>query len=90
MKKLFVGNLPPNTTEASLNALFSPYGTVRTIKLIKDLFSGQCKGFGFLEMEGHEAKIAIAELDGKAFEGKHLKVKYEVDKGKGGRGGRRR
>jgi len=85
MKKLFVGNLPPTTTEEPLQALFSQYGTVRSMNLVKDLFSGKCKGFAFLEMEGHEARAAIAELNGKAFEGNFLKVKYEEEKAKGRR-----
>lgn len=89
MKKLFVGSLPPTTTEESLIALFSEYGTVRSLKLVKDLFSGKCKGFGFLEMEGHEARAAIAGLDGKTFEGNSLKVKFEVDKSRGHKGKRR-
>jgi len=89
VKKLFVGSLPPTTTEASLQALFSEYGTVRSIKLVKDLFSGSCKGFGFLEMEGHEARNAIANLDGRSFEGNILKVKYEEDRSKGPKGKRR-
>ena len=88
MKKVFVGSLPPNTTEESLQALFAPFGKVRSIKLVKDLFSGNCKGFGFLEMEGHEARAAIAGLDGKSFEGNLLKVKFEQDK-KSFRGGHR-
>lgn len=88
MKKLFVGSLPPTTTEESLKALFSQYGTVRSLKLAKDLFSGSCKGFGFLEMEGHEARAAIAELDGRSFEGSVLKVKYEEER-KGNKGRRR-
>jgi len=89
VKKLFVGSLPPTTTEASLQALFSEFGTVRSLKLVKDLFSGNCKGFGFLEMEGHEARAAIAGLDGKSFEGSLLKVKFEVDRGKVHKGRRR-
>ena len=88
MKKLFVGSLPPTTTEESLTALFSQYGTVRSMNLVKDLFSGSCKGFGFLEMEGHEARAAIAGLDGMMFEGNALKVKYEEDKVKGRKGRR--
>jgi RNA recognition motif-containing protein len=89
VKKLFVGSLPPTTTEATLQALFSEFGTVRSVKLVKDLFSGQCKGFGFLEMEGHEARAAIAGLDGKSFEGNSLKVKYEEQRSKGHKGRRR-
>jgi len=88
MKKLFVGSLPPTATEESLTELFAPYGTVRSLRLVKDLFSGQCKGFGFLEMEGHEARAAIAGLDGKSFEGRMLKVRFEAPR-KGGRGRRR-
>jgi len=88
VKKLFVGSLPPTTTEESLMALFSQFGTVRSLKLVKDLFSGSCKGFGFLEMEGHEARAAIAELDGKTFEGNTLKVKYEEEKSRGNKGRR--
>jgi RNA recognition motif-containing protein len=56
---------------------------------VKDLFSGKCKGFGFLEMEGHEARAAIAGLDGKMYEGNHLKVKFEEERGKGFKGRRR-
>ena len=88
MKKLFVGSLPPTTTEKSLQDLFSQYGTVRSIKLVKDLFSGTCKGFGFLEMEGHEARAAIAGLNGKSFEGSTLKVNFEKERTRGGRGRR--
>ena len=90
MKKLFVGSLPQTTTEESVQALFSQYGTVRSIKLVKDLFSGSCKGFGFLEMEGHEARAAIAGLDGKSFEGNMIKVKFEEEqRGRGHKGKRR-
>ncbi|TDJ19044.1 MAG: RNA-binding protein [Gammaproteobacteria bacterium] len=88
MKKLFVGSLPPTTTEESLLAVFSEFGTVRSINLVKDLFSGDCKGFAFLEMEGHHARAAIAGLDGKSFEGNFLRVKYEEPR-KGQKGRRR-
>jgi RNA recognition motif-containing protein len=77
VKKLFVGSLPPSTTEESLQDLFAPFGKVRSVTIVKDLFSGKCKGFGFLEMEGHEARAAIAGLNGKTFEGQSIKVKFE-------------
>ncbi|MDJ0957335.1 MAG: RNA-binding protein [Arenicellales bacterium] len=89
MKKLFVGSLPSTSTEESIQELFSHYGTVHSIKLVRDLFSGRCKGFGFLEMEGHEARAAIAGLDGKAFEGSFLKVKFEEERSKGHKARRR-
>jgi len=86
MKKLFVGSLPPTTTEESLTELFSPFGKVRSLKLAKDLFSGRCKGFAFLEMEGHEARAAMAGLNGKSLDGYSLKVRFEQDKSNGPRG----
>lgn len=89
MKKLFVGSLPPSTTEASLKSLFSEFGSVRSITLVKDLFSGKCRGIAFIEMEGHEARAAIAGLDGRTFEGNSLRVKFEAERGRGRKGGRR-
>ena len=81
MKKLFIRGLPADTTEDSLNELFSTYGTVRSLKLARDIFSGKCKGFGFIEMEGHEARAAIAGLNGKSYQGKILNVSFENKKG---------
>ncbi len=89
MKKIFVGNLPDNATESVVTEFFAEFGTVRSIHLVQDIFSGKCKGFGFIEMEGHEARAAIAGCDGKMYEGKPLKVKFEEDRGKG-KGKRRR
>ncbi|NOQ16418.1 MAG: RNA-binding protein [Methyloprofundus sp.] len=80
MKKLFVGNLPPSTTENDITTLFSEFGTVRSLNLVTDIFSGQCKGFAFIEMEGHEARAAIAGLDGKDCNGKPMKVNFETPK----------
>jgi RNA recognition motif-containing protein len=61
--------------------LFSEFGTVRSVRLATDVFTGRCKGFGFVEMEGHEARAAIAALDGKDLGGKPLKVRYEDPRG---------
>lgn len=90
LKKMFVGNLPTDATDQAVRELFTEYGTVRSIQLVTDVFSGKCRGFGFVEMEGHEARAAIAGLNGKTFEGKHLKVNFEDTKrsGKGKRGRR--
>lgn len=88
MKKMFVGNLPEEATEASVTALFSEYGTVRSIRLTADVFTGKCRGFGFVEMEGHEARAAMAALDGKAFGNKPLRIKFEEDRSLKGRGHR--
>ena len=88
MINLSVRGLPKSTTEESLTALFSEYGTVRSLKMAKDLFSGECKGFATLGMEGHEARAAIAALDGSDFGGSMIRV--GPDRPKKGRGGRRR
>lgn len=77
MKRLFVGNLPSDATEETVQALFSQYGKVRSVQLVSDIFSGKCRGFGFVGMEGHEARAAIASLDGNLYCGKPLKVKFE-------------
>jgi RNA recognition motif-containing protein len=77
LKRLFVGNLPSDATEETVTTLFSQFGTVRSIQLIADIFSGKCRGFGFIGMEGHEARAAIAGLDGNLYCGKPLKVKFE-------------
>lgn len=82
MRKLFVGNLPPSTSEDELQSLFAEFGTVRSSKLVTDVFSGQCKGFGFIEMEGHEARAAIAGLNGRDFNGRQIKVNFEEPKTK--------
>jgi RNA recognition motif-containing protein len=88
MKKMFVGNLPTNATEDSVQALFSEYGTVRSIRLAADVFSGKCKGFAFVEMEGHEARAAIAALNGKSLGDRPLRVNFEDSRGARGRGRR--
>ena len=90
MKKMFVGNLPADVTDQAVRDLFAEFGTVRSLQLVTDVFTGKCRGFGFVEMEGHEARAAVAGLNGKTFEGKHLKVSFEDSKrgGKGKRGRR--
>jgi len=91
LKKIFVGNLPDNATEQLVTDIFTEFGTVRSIHLVQDIFSGKCKGFGFIEMEGHEARAAIAACDGKMYEGKPLKVRFDDGQSKGkGKGKRRR
>ncbi|MCC7344658.1 MAG: RNA-binding protein [Deltaproteobacteria bacterium] len=74
-KKLYVGSLPYSVDDAQLNELAAPYGAVLSAKVIKDKFSGQSKGFGFVEMENDgEAEAAINALNGKDVGGRTLKV----------------
>jgi RNA recognition motif-containing protein len=89
MKKMFISNLPQDTSETDLGNLFSEFGRVRSVQLSFDVFTRKCRGFGFVEMEGHEARAAVAALDGREFGGRPLRVRFE-DTGKQRRGGRRR
>ena len=71
-QKLYVGNLSFDVTEDQLRTLFSEFGEVASATIIKDSYSGRARGFGFVEMENHEA--AISALNGKEFEGRPLTV----------------
>jgi len=73
MKKLYVGNLSFQTTETELKDLFSQAGPVETVRIITDRDTGRSKGFGFVEMEEGGDK-AIAEMNGKDFNGRALTV----------------
>jgi RNA recognition motif-containing protein len=73
--KLFVGGLAYAITDSGLSDFFATVGTVESAKVISDRFSGQSKGFGFVEMStDEEAKKAIAELNGKELEGRTVTV----------------
>ena len=72
-KKLYVGNLSFNTTEAQLQDLFSAHGTVRSAQLINDRDTGRSKGFGFVEMgSDQEADSAAEALNGQVVDGRPL------------------
>lgn len=74
--KLFVAGLAYNLTDSKLEEYFSKVGSVVSAKIITDRYSGQSKGFGFVEMgTEEEAKKAIKELDGTDFEGRKIVVK---------------
>ncbi len=88
MKTLFVGNLASQATVEEVTALFAEYGKVRKLELPRDIFSGRNKGFAFVSMEGHEARTAMAALNGKSFMQNILKIRDEKPKQKG-RGHRR-
>ena len=72
---IFVGNLAKEVTEQDLQTLFAECGNVRSVKVIKDLFSGESKGFAFIEMPGAaEAQKAITELNTRDLKGKKIVV----------------
>lgn len=74
-KKLYVGSLPYSTTEEELHSLFSQFGNVDSVRIITDKFTGQSKGFGFVEMtSSEEADKACKELNGSSHKGRTLVV----------------
>jgi cold-inducible RNA-binding protein len=98
-KKLYVGNLSFQTTEADLTSMFEPYGTVESARIITDRDTGRSKGFAFVEMsEDEAAEKAMAALNGQECGGRALTIneaKPMVRKdftggGRSGRGGRDR
>ena len=92
-KKLYVGNLGYDVSQSDLEQLLGQYGQVEDAVVIMDRMSGRSKGFGFVTMaEDADATSAIAELDGKDYSGRALKVneaKPREERGGGGGGGGR-
>lgn len=93
---LYVGNLSFNTTETDLKEAFQAFGEVQTASVIKDKFSGESRGFGFVEMPNREeAEKAMAMMNGKDLKGRTLKVnearaRTDRPRSGGGFGGGRR
>ena len=94
-RKLYVGNLTYDVTDAALEAMFAPHGTVQSAQVIMDRDSGRSKGFGFVEMSSdQEAQAAIQALNGAEVDGRRLTVnearpREERGGGRGGPGGGR-
>lgn len=73
--KLYVGGLPYSVTDGQLQEVFSVHGTVESARVISDKFTGQSRGFGFVEMaSGGEAQKAIDALNGSQLDGRTLVV----------------
>jgi RNA recognition motif-containing protein len=90
-RKLYVGNLTYGVSNADLEALFTPYGTIQSAQVIQDRETGRSKGFGFVEMDTDaQAKAAIAGLHDQEHDGRRLTVneaKPREERGGGGGGG---
>ena len=92
---IYVGNLSYEITEEDLKMAFEPFGKVESVSIIKDKYSGQSKGFGFVDIPSKaEAQAAIDGLNGKELKGRTLNVNEARPRsegrrgsGKGGRGG---
>lgn len=87
--KLYVGGLSYSVTDGQLQELFSAHGSVESARVIADKFTGQSRGFGFVEMgSGIEAQAAISGLNGTQYEGRSLVVnEAKPQAGRNGNGG---
>lgn len=80
-KKLYVGNLPFNTTEAELEETFGKHGALRSVKVITDRETGRSRGFAFVEFEdASSADAALNALNGQQLGGRDLRVNEAHDK----------
>ncbi|MGE5621349.1 MAG: RNA recognition motif domain-containing protein [archaeon] len=90
---IFVGNLSKDVTDRDLEQAFSEYGHVKSVKVIRDMFSGESKGFGFVEMpDTAGAQKAMNELNTREMKGKKITVneaRPKTDDRRGGGGGQR-
>ena len=87
--KLFVGNLPWSVSDAELEDLFSPYGTVQSARVITDRDTGRSRGFGFVEMDTEDVAATISAVNGREVDGRQLRVNEAEEKERGGFGARR-
>lgn len=72
---LYVGNLPYRANEAAVRELFSEYGQVQSVRLMKDKHTGKRRGFGFVEISAADADKAVASLNDSEFQQRTLKVR---------------
>lgn len=83
---IYVGNLSRQADGTELHELFAQFGEVKSVKIIKDNFSGESRGFAFVEMiDSASADDAIRELDSKEFLGRRLKVNEAKPKSTAGK-----
>jgi RNA recognition motif-containing protein len=83
---IYVGNLAPEVTEEQLAEAFKAFGQVESVQVMREMFSGASKGFGFVEMPGKQhSRNAIAGLNGKDFQGRPLRVNEARPKVSSGR-----
>jgi len=84
---IYVGNLSWEVTGDDLRKSFEAFGQVESASVIKDKYSGQSKGFGFVEMPSkEEAQAAIQEMNGKELKGRNIAVNEARPRAEGGRG----
>ncbi len=77
MVNLSIRGLAGSTTEQSLTKLFLKFGKVHDLSIVRDMFTGKCRGFASVKMEGHEAKLAIAGLNNQEIDGSVIRVERQ-------------
>ncbi len=87
---IYVGNIPHSSTDEELREAFEAFGEVKSANIIKDKFTGQSRGFGFVEMSSsNDALAAIEAMNGRDFKGRTLTVNEARPRTEGGGGGGR-
>ena len=83
MKTIYVGNIPPSTTNEEIAAVFEPHGKVHEARVVLDLVTGQGRGFAMITMDPGPADLAIAALAGTSFNGRTLRVVEHIGRHEG-------
>lgn len=90
---MYVGNLAYDVSDDDLRSAFEVYGSVQSVSIIRDKFTGESRGFGFVEMQDkEEAQAAMTEMNGKELKGRFLIVneaRPRTENRRGGKGGGR-
>ncbi len=80
-RKLYVGNINYKTTEESLAVVFSEFGTVESVHMVNDRYTGKFRGFSFVKMGSEiEAKTAMENINSQEVDGRQLKVSLAIEK----------
>ncbi|MBB6482572.1 RNA recognition motif domain-containing protein [Spirochaeta isovalerica] len=81
-KKLYVGNINYRTSAEALESVFSEFGTVESISMVSDKYTGKFRGFSFVKMASEvEAKTAMENIDSQELDGRQLRVSMAIEKG---------
>lgn len=80
MPSIYVGNLPYTATEEEIGALFSDFGTIRSVKIIMDRETGRPRGFAFVDIESDDVRPAIKHVHGSEMGGRTLRVNEAHDR----------
>ncbi|MDA3810004.1 MAG: RNA-binding protein [Spirochaetaceae bacterium] len=80
-KKLYVGNINYKTSAEMLESIFSEFGTVESVSMVSDKYTGKFRGFSFVKMESEiEAKVAMESINSQEVDGRQLKVSLAIEK----------